>query len=268
MTEYRIGPHQINPLNSAGTTVADGDYILTVAGGKVTGLTLAPVGGVVIKDRLWTPASGVTSIDEFNDNSLSGSFTRVDAAGGSGRATWTEGGDVLSVYNAGGDAVNELHAQMYPLSGVGGAPAVGDAFFTALMIGNPVGTNYSFGGILLADGTTYGAGKQVVATSHVGTTSRDHYLRTYTNYNTIASSVDQVATAVSTGLTYYLRIVCTAANTWRRDYSYDGVTWFPGGATASYTLTPTHVGVLSSSFGTSTKSTVRYEFLRRQSGVS
>lgn len=262
--------HGLFVPKSAVIGLTSDDDTVTIAdnGDGTLDLSAAPAGGATaIKDRLWTPAAGVTSIDEFNNNSISGSFTRVDASGGTGRVAWTEGGDVLSVGIAGGDASGELHAQMYPLSGVGGAPAAGDAFLTAFMIGNLTAANYAFGGLILADGTTYGAGKQVVATSHVGTTSRDHYLRTFTNYSTIASSVDQITNGASTGVTYFVRIVCTAANTWRRDISIDGVTWQIGTA-AAYTITPTHVGVIASSFGTSTKSMVRYEYLRRQSGVS
>ena len=223
-------------------------------------------GGTAGHDRRWNVATGETTIDEFNDGSLAGGWTRVDGTGAaSGNLAWTEGADVLSAANAGGDTATVFHGIVIPLSGFGGSITTGDAFISCVTLTAPA-TNYSFGGIVLSDGTTHGAGNQVAAVvGRTGTVdggvdgwAAANWART--SVTTSVVSLDMVA--------FYIRLVCTAANTWRADGSPDGVSWIKGTSTFSKTITPTQVGFMSSSYGTSVKHVMAFEFLRRVAGVS
>jgi hypothetical protein len=239
----------------SGSTFLRGDGAWIVAAG----------GGNAGFDRRWNIGPGETTIDEFNDSSLAAGWTRVDGTGAaSGNLVWTEGADVLAGNNAGGDTATVMHGLVIPLSGFGGSVTTGDAFVSCVTLLAP-SANYSFGGVVLADGTTHGAGNQVAATVGRSGTSAGgvdgwaaaNWART--GVTTGVASLDMIA--------FYFRLVCTAANTWRTDASSDGVSWLKG-TTFSKTITPTQVGFMSSSYGTSTKHIASYEFLRRVAGVS
>lgn len=222
----------------------------------------------LVSDRLWVPSSGVTSIDEFDDASLDSNWVRVDSSGGASRAVWSEDADVLSAYNAGGDANSEMHALMRPLTSAGGAMAAGDAFLTCLTLFGSRYTNYTMGGIILADGVTYNAGTQVLNLNYINTAGQQSDLRPLTGYNTQPASPAIVITHNGVAQTpLFLRLVMLAANSWRLDVSPDGVSWIKGSSFAR-TCTPTHVGLYCTSWGTSTKGISTYQFLRRASGVS
>lgn len=224
-------------------------------------------GGGTGYDRRWNVGSAETSIDEFNDSSLAAAWTRVDGTGAaSGNLTWSEDADVLSAGNVGGDSTATLHGLVQPLSGAGGSMANGDGFITCCTVQGAI-ANYSFGGLVLADGTTLGSGKQVAMAS-IGTgsiTYRTLNGEAYSNWN--SRTTDLTIGAAGLAAPVYLRLSLISANTWRGDTSPDGITWNPG-TTFTQSFTPTYVGFLSSSWGTSTKHVASYEFLRRVSGVT
>lgn len=271
----RLPPDGLDPLLSAAT---DGYYVVQKDGARfrewfrlVAGpnVVLTPSIGaheLMIsaaasgtqgegKDRRWAPSITDTVIDEFRDSSLGGAWTRVDAVGGTGRLIWTEDADVLSASIIGGDTGGELHAMMIPLAGFGGTVNVGDYFYTHLR--HIRSGNFLGGGIILADGITYGAGNQIAANLLNDSTVQ---ARAFTNYST-AGTVGTSGAAILGSVTF-LRLILTAANTWRADFSPDGVTWRNAGTVAK-TLTPTHVGVYGTSFGTATSGVVPFEMLRR-----
>jgi hypothetical protein len=224
----------------------------------------------VIKDRIWTPASGSTSIDEFNDDTLDPAWVRVDKSGGSARATWTEGADVLSAYNDGGDAGVEMHGLVRPLADIGGAMANGDAFITCMTIhGNQSGgvNSNSMGGLVLADGIVSGSGLQLWAMTWlnptVGQLANSLYSQSGWQTNTSGP-----ASYICNPGRIYQRLVKTGTNAWRLDLSPDGVSWVKGVVTSAMAITPTYIGFSSSSWGGSYKSVVAYEFIRRVAGIS
>lgn len=217
------------------------------------------------RDLRWFLPSGSTSIDEFNDDTLDAAWVRVDGTGAAaGNVTWTEKGDNLSVYQAGGDSSAIIHGLMRPLSSFGGAPAVGDAFVTVARIFAPW-ADYTMSGIVLSDGTTHGAGNQITALAWTGNTGNIAY-SAWTGTNWSLSAAGSPGTVA--GSEVFVRLVCVSATTWRCDVSPDGISWIVGTTLATKTITPTHVGVLASSFGSATKGVVNYQFLRRVSGVS
>lgn len=245
------------PAGATGATGATGPAGATGSSGTGTGIS---------RDRRWNVAAAETSYDEFTGAGPAAAYVRVDDTGGAGRLTWAQVDDQLLSTNTSGDTAAQFSALMRPLSGVGGALAAGDAFITCLTISS-TGANYAFGGLVFADGVAFGAGIQVVATSHYGGSSQQHILRSYTGYTTNVSNVDALA-GVLIGRPFFIRLVYLGANVWRRDLSEDGILWRKGAATLTLAVTPTHVGVLNTSFGTATPNQVSYEFLRRVSGIT
>ena len=262
----RTNPNQINPVDDTGTLVADGNYVLKVVDGKVTELTLETAGGgPTILDRRWTVGPGETSVDEFNDGTLDSAWVRVDAASESGYVTWTEDddSDVLSVGSGlGTDATAEIHGLVQPLSGVGGSLANGDAFVTHLTIDRL--QQFVVCGLVASDGTTHGAGNQVCAAVTVSSSSAAIEHRNLTNWN---AQTNTTAYFTVIGNSFYFRLVKLASTNFRVDMSSDGVTWVPG---TSFTnaLTATQIGFFASSWGTSAKHSVAFEFIRRVSGIT
>jgi hypothetical protein len=217
------------------------------------------------KETQWTPYGTPTYADEFDDASLDGSWTRVDAAGHAGYVTWTESNGVLSSrHTVSADAVSELHCLMRP---VGTAFSVGDAIVTRTTIIGPFNTAYSMSGLVLADGTTHGAGTQLFTLDFISTgTGYSISIRTGTNYMAGGTTYD--SWTVHPCGAFYQRIVMTGATTWRQDLSADGVEWMIGGASATLSLTPTHMGFLVSNWGVAVQSVITYDFFRRYAGVS
>lgn len=220
-----------------------------------------------VSDLRWLVPSGMTPVDEFDDDAIGGSWVRADGTGAaSGNATWTELGDCLSALNVGGDTAERFHALLIPIS----AMSVGDGFVTCLTAMTVPGTTYGMGGLVLSDTPTYGAGNQVMTLNYTSSTTGMQgvqFNETYQSANfTAVSGVSGPNTYA--GAPTWIRLSLIAANTWRQDVSPNGVQWIPSATSVSKTMTPTHVGILSSSWGTATKSVISYECLRRVSGVS
>lgn len=226
---------------------------------KVAALESAPS----TKDLRWYVPSDMTSIDEFNDGVLHSDWVRVDGTGApAANVDWKEGGDALSLRQNGGDTAAVLHGMMRPLSGAGGAMAVGDAFVTCMTLNGRWAVNYIMGGIILSDGVTHGAGAQVHTLNYVATNGMlNNDARQSTNWTSGTGSAQRF---MSSNTPLFVRLVMTATDTWRCDVSGDGVQWIIGAGTISRVLAPTHVGLLAASWGgTNNPSAVSYEFLRR-----
>lgn len=261
-----------NSTTGAATLVRgqDGSAATPQSSGGHVGATDYPTGlGGAVRDRRWYRGAGEISIDEFNDVSLDAAWTRVDGTGAaSGNLTWTEDADALSACNIGGDSTDKFHALMRPLTGAGGSMSAGDAFITCLRLFAPhVSGSITIVGLALADGTSFGSGNQVFTEVADVNASNTYQTFSWTNYGTVGTSGGALPATLPLGL-LYLRLVMTAANTWRSDLSIDGVSWLLGPATVAKTMTPTHVGFFDSSYGTSAKHIASWEFLRRVSGVS
>lgn len=218
------------------------------------------------RDLRWYCPPSWTSIDEFNDDTRDAAYTEVYPSGRSVAVAWTEGGDIQSAALAGGGASGDLQALMRPL---GTALAVGDAIITAVDVMSNVNNNYTMAGIVLSDGVTAGAGSQLVAwyySSNPANLAMTTSLWSYTNFGS-ATNLTADTPPGEYGRLVYMRLVRLSSTTWRLDYSPNGVSWVLGTA-ATLAITPTHVGVGATSFGTATKGYASFEFLRRVSGVT
>jgi len=218
------------------------------------------------RDTRWFVPNGVTSIDEFDDDTLDPAWVRVDGTGAAAaNAGWTERGDLLSLYLNGGDNASVVHGLVRPLSSFGGAVAPGDAFVTAVRHWGQA-TNYTVSGLVLSDGVTHGSGSQVVSEINTGSNFTMFVASLGGSGWTLTNPPSFANLQPTTPL--FLRLVCVTASTWRTDASPDGVSWIACDSPQTKAFTPTHVGFLGSSWGAATKSVVSWEFLRRVSGVS
>lgn len=270
-TTITLDPQAIDWLTDVDTVAVpptDGQTLTYVASSGLW-VPVTPAGGVAYtnNDRRWKKGPDETTVDEFNDDSLAAAWVRVDGTGAVlANATWTEGGDVLSVYQNGGDTASKLHALMRP---IGAAMVVGDAFVMCLTAFGPL-TNYVMGGLVLADGVTFGSGEQVITldfltSGEAGESAFVHDARISTGYTVGAT---QTTTQSLPNNIAFVRLVMTAANTWRSDVSPDGISWLKGANTLAKTVTPAYVGLHTTSWGTATKGVVSYEFLRRVAGIT
>lgn len=225
--------------------------------------TLGPRLGTAI----YTAVGTSTFADEFDDGSLDVAWTRIDKAGQAAYVTYTEAGGVLSTYhNTSSDGTAVMHGLVRPIST---AWAVGDAIVTAARFMGAYATNYTMWGPCLTDGLVHGTNKMVHAEIYSNTSvAGPGILRTngYTGMNGTETPSGGTNMNPTNG-PMYVRLVMTAANTWRTDASPDGVSWWIG-PSLTYTMTPTHMGFGISNWSTSMQSVVSYEFFRRVSGVS
>ncbi len=182
--------------------------------------------GTAVNDRRWVRGSTAhAQDDEFNDDSLDGAWTRVDKSGGSGRATWAEGGDSLSLVLAGGDSAAEMHGLVKSY-----ALAVGESIQCHITWSGPQST-YPFAGLVVADGATHGSGIQMfwsLWNAGGDLNAQDGY---WTGWDTRSAFTDR-NTDTSWGPT---------SNVWRFYVSSDAVQWLEI-ASRTQAMTPSHVG--------------------------
>jgi len=209
-------------------------------------------------DRLWAPGSDPYGLDdEFDDETLSG-WTRVDAAGTAGHLTWTETADAVSAAHLSGtDGDKYLHVLLKSI----GAHSHPLTIQTAVRFWSLYGANYQMLGLLFADGNTHGAGKQIVYMPFMSGPMIS--LRPYINFSVDNQSPGNLnsGTQPSYGHAMHLKLVWSAANTFDMYTSPNGVDWLNHGQRV-YSMTPTHIGILYSNWGTSTPGVGTYEYFR------
>jgi hypothetical protein len=248
------------PTARLGTGTADATHFLR---GDQTWAVPSGGGGSSPVDLLYTPQSGVSTIDEFNDGSLDAGWGRVDESGTTARATWVEAGDALSLLLTGSDSAGHIHAQM---RAVGTSLAAGDALVTSWHVINETGAvpaATTFPAIIVADGNTSGAGSQIAASLYSGAWQA---IVPMTNYQSLGTFT-QSSMSFNSAHRLWLRLVKLASNVWRVDWSPNGSQWFVSANTITNTIVPTYIGI--GAYNTTTvKSMVTFETFRRMSGVS
>ena len=196
--------------------------------------------------------------DFFDDASLDAAWTTLTVTGGQ---TITELYDRLSVRITTGQTSSDLNAVIKSKT-----PSIGDVIETRVAATqvNTGGTNdLLMTGLVMADGNT-STSNCVVMMAHRSnlngrwgwiTTSRDG---TFTN-----ASVGSINTEWHhPGDQIYLRLEYDASNSFKLFMSPDGISWHALGTEAA-TLTPTHVGLIWSSWGDSANGQiVSYDYFR------
>ena len=255
-------------------SAANGHVLTTVAGKSAWAAPSAgggsgggSGGGASGRDLRWTVPATWESLDEFNDDTIDAAWSRVDSAGPASNVEWVELGDVLSVSHkvAGSSGAGAVYAWLQAI----GAPVdVGDAFVTCA---NAFAARqlYPQVGIVLSTANASGAGEQVRSV-HQHTAAGDHTAQAYISSTTGFTTQPAYSAIIDVPKSgwIYQRLAYIAANTWRSDFSPDGVTWVQG-ATFTKTMSPAYVGVYIGTGGTNQAGwSASFEFLRRVSGVS
>jgi len=224
------------------------------------------LGGGVNADGLFTPLGSTTYAEEFS-GALDGSWVQVDAAGTASRVTWTQGSGRLNVvHNGSGTDGSVTHLQLRP---IGAALSAGDAIVTAFDVGVEAWAyNYIMSDLQFTDGTVSGTSNGIATQTYTnGSNGGYGIVRCNTNALLTGDGGASGPQTVINGGTMHSRLVMTAANTFRSDWSVDGVGWLKGNTT-SYTLTPTHMGLGMSLWSGTTRSMVSFHYLRRFSGIT
>ena len=198
------------------------------------------------QSRLFVPAPGVKDqySDEFDDASLDAAWTRVDASGGTGRATWTEAAGCLSLLQDGtsaSDSAAELHGlvRSYALS-------VGEYIETHLSWAGK-DDNYPMAGLVIADGATFNAGTQVFGGSYRATSAGLNQIAAWTNWSTRGTYTDNGGPG--NAIAAYLRLKRTATSDYALYTSPDGVSWARINTRTGVSFTPAYVGFACSLWG-------------------
>ncbi len=182
--------------------------------------------------------------DFFIGSSIDASWTESTVTGS---ATWTQSQGVMSLKadsGATGDATTQLESIT-----ASGPPYTIE---TALKMWDYAGDFHSIG-IVFTDGTASSSltlSAQLSSRAN-GTTQFQAYSGTLTDTNNSERvSVDRAHPFIET---IYIRVVQTAANTWAFNYSSDGVSWEDINiAPFSFTMTPTHFGLMGTNFASTT----------------
>jgi hypothetical protein len=195
-------------------------------------------GGLDPNSSVYPPFTVGANDDEFSDGSFSG-WTAVNS--GSNVPTVTETNHVASLLLPGGHAAAELAAYVKAVT-----PATGDYIETCFR-GQGRSNTYNIAGLVFADGATYGAGNQVVF--YFSPQEQAWALNAHTGYNTLATFQSYTMQQFAPVGDMFLRLVYTAANSWRPYVSPDGVSWAALGSAVSYTLSPTRIGFFVTTWG-------------------
>lgn len=197
---------------------------------------------------LYTPPQGLHLLsDEFDDDVLDADWVQVDY-GNAANIEWIEKNGHLVLARRAAGASYGLNAQMKELGALI-PPFTIETRLKAIRSGGQ-----SYGGLIISDGVTPGAGNQLVlgfgGEAH---TSGYVYFWRNTGWNTWAGNL----AAGNANIDHWFprapwfRLVAMGGNTWRALMSYDGDFWVPyfgyDTATSQYeagfVLNPTHVGI-------------------------
>lgn len=233
----RTGPDTFTITGAGGLT--PGTYtnatVTVDAQGNISAISSGPGGTDPISSVY--PIFTVTGQDDEFDSTFTG-WTAVNS--GSHLPTLTEGNNVLSVNHPGGDAASELHAWMR-------APTITTGSFVECAFRScGIAQNFIQGGVIFADGTTYGSGTQ--ANFFESSSDTTLALGSITGYNNqVSATTVSYQSAASRG-DVFLRLVYNGSNSFTGFVSCDGQAWVQA-VTKSVTLTPTKAGFFVSTFG-------------------
>jgi hypothetical protein len=235
----------LNALVEAGYLVQTGPASWVLANGGQVGTD--PISAI------YPPFTVTNQSDEFNGASFSGWTSVVP---GSNEPTITQVNNTLSLLMPGGDSSGVVHAYLR-------APTIATgSSVTCALRGVGPSTNYHMAGVLFTDGTTYGAGKQMMW--YICPPQNDLQMATWTDFN---NQVSVTTYAISGQCPYgdlFLKLVYSATNTWQGWVSADGISYVNMTGNISYTLTPTRAGFFASTFSAGTPFNWNYRFVRFQ----
>ena len=174
-----------------------------------------------------------------------------------GTAVWTQEGSLLSgVFDD--QASQDIAPRLYALTP--SAAAVTIETCVNLFI---VGQDFNKTGLVFTDGVTTG--------SNAMTAYKTSYDEIFAMKDGTITAIDGTTTSIALiGTTtanitnsgrLYMRLIWTAANTFKAQVSSDGISWIST-ATGSKTMTPTHFGVFGTTGGGTSPDVTSFEYVR------
>jgi hypothetical protein len=186
--------------------------------------------------------------DEFNDNTVDPAWVVVEDT--SPNIVVSEGLDMLSVRHPGGDSAEEWHGVVRPF-----APAGDFMLETCIRIGG-VSQNHQAFGLVAADGATYGAGGQMIASWTISNAT--FALESFQNWN--GRLTRQFFNFRLDSPFVFLRL-SRVGTAWTASASPDGVSWIAT-ASISRSLTISHIGLACTTWGGSSAQVYSAEYFR------
>jgi hypothetical protein len=226
------------PLATDGTTLNFVGAGVTATGAGATKTITIPGGGGgwSSQPERWdsseAPGSPEAQNDEFEDSSISGSWTRVYNSGAA-KGSWAEDYGAISFHQTVTTGTElDVQAQARTVS-------VGDFVEVCGRLGGASGT---VAGMALgfSNGTTYGTSNALSVFWHsLGATNR-FMLNNWPGHNSRAGD-GTILDRGNTGDRWYVRVKYEAANTWGLYISFNGHQWHTIQSNYAYTMSPTHV---------------------------
>lgn len=213
------------------------------------------VSGLAVPDGLLYPFQRLTGeTAHADDKFFTGGSPTGTAVTVGGTAVWSQGlGRLNCVFNNQGSG--QAAARLWTLTPVA-APVTLETCYEVLAPQNA----YQIG-LLFTDGLT--SGDNLYAAMQIGDGNG-----LYTYRGTLGAIGSANTGAGITPNTYfprqiYVRTIWTAANTFEAAWSVDAVAWSKFGLTSdSKTMTPTHFGVLVSTYGVNTPAVASFKYVR------
>jgi hypothetical protein len=227
------------PNGTLGVVGTVATYTPAAGGGGTTWLDPAPSGN----------GPGGANDDEFDNAAIAGAWTQVTA---SGTVTWDEDNDSLSALFD-DQAAGDLAVLVKSMGALGAPTSITTAIRTF-----GLNTQWTFGGLVFTDGTAT-TSKAVILLAPTVDNNIRLYAGTIDNINTVLYDA-----AVARQVPWLIpRLTWVSANTWRGEWSVDGNLFSAfGQADGSFTMTPTHFGVVVSTYGATTPRLASFEYFR------
>ena len=195
-----------------------------------------------------------TDDDEFDDGSLSGT-----AVTPTGTVTWAEGGGLLSALFEDvqpSDMASRLWAMTPSTSPVTIETA-------SRLLGSNQTSVFPMSGLVITDGTTT-TSNAVAFFRYYESTKQTHVYEARSGTLTAMSTIEYTGLLYNQASPSYLRLIWSAANTFKVQFSLNGVQWMDDNVGSfAHTITPTHYGVFVSNWATATQESMAdFEYFR------
>jgi hypothetical protein len=199
------------------------------------------------------PDETAHALDDFFDSDTSADYTQTTPTG---TATPTISRGVLSwIFD------DQSLQDVVPFTKAFGAISPPITIETAVRLAGGNGT--MFGGLCFTDGTE--TTSNVIFSCATGVINANPKFTCYSGTATLIANTPVDAVLADSNFTgrLYLRQVWKTTNTFRVAYSIDGVTYNPAGSgDISFTMTPTRLGLLVSSYSNTNACLAAFDYLR------
>lgn len=183
-------------------------------------------------------------------------WTLVDD--GANQPTCIVKNNVCSIVTPGNDTTAHLHAWVKQTT-----VNIGD-YIECAFRGQGQAGNFNRFGLIMADGNTYNAGKQIYL--RFGPSSSDLGFSSMTGFNTETNNSGFGLNAINPMSAFFMRLKYDAANSFRGYISPDGIGWInAGNLNLAYAMVPAYVGFAATTWGASNPYAWSIHYIRKSS---